>query len=420
MNINIPNFIKHSKTMPDYSETMCRVCLQDYREDFESVYVDHETKSELSPTGLLYEELFQLTIHNNSNHPQLLCNYCSLQMKLFHKFKTKALESHAKFTQTENKESVMVITYSYEQKANELDEKDIKIKSEYDSVDIEESEVDTSVDVIPFDVKGLYENEEEDPEEREIESEFEDVQYLDDIESGDPTRLEIGAAHESVDDEYKKSELRISTGAYPCKNCDMAFTKKSELIKHRSEQHKRTKFLCTLCPKKFFLEELLDVHMRTHYGLAAYECAQCNKSFKHKALYAVHLQGHRNERNLQCHLCGKRFLTKADLKIHIRVHNDERPYECNMCGKRFRVHSHMAYHRFSHFGKKFECPVCRRKYTSPGTLKTHIQCVHEKTMRYECSICNKFFTRKYYLNRHIENHSKDRNKDEIEQNTSAG
>lgn len=154
-------------------------------------------------------------------------------MKLFHKFKTKALESHGKFTQTENKESVMVITYSYEQKANELDEKDIKIKSEYDSVDIEESEVDTSVDVIPFDVKGLYENEEEDPEEREIESEFEDVQYLDDIESGDPTRLEIGAAHESVDDEYKKSELRISTGAYPCKNCDMAFTKKSELIKHR-------------------------------------------------------------------------------------------------------------------------------------------------------------------------------------------
>lgn len=48
--------------MPDYSETMCRVCLQDYREDFESVYVDHETKSELSPIGLLYEELFQLTV----------------------------------------------------------------------------------------------------------------------------------------------------------------------------------------------------------------------------------------------------------------------------------------------------------------------------------------------------------------------
>ena len=45
---------------------------------------------------------------------------------------------------------------------------------------------------------------------------------------------------------------------------------------------------------------------------------------------------HTNEKTYECDVCEKRFTQPGSLKKHKRIHTNERPYECDVCDKAFR------------------------------------------------------------------------------------
>jgi uncharacterized Zn-finger protein len=55
-------------------------------------------------------------------------------------------------------------------------------------------------------------------------------------------------------------------------------------------------------------------------------CNQCGKTFKFNYLYIQHMQRHVDERPFKCDKCYRGFGTKGTLKAHVQsVHETERP-----------------------------------------------------------------------------------------------
>ncbi|XP_065363937.1 zinc finger protein 37-like [Calliphora vicina] len=75
----------------------CRVCRSPNQDgDYECLYqtpTAHEERPMLSEAGILYENLFDISVNIGEYYPQFLCNSCDLQMKLFKKLKDKAYKT---------------------------------------------------------------------------------------------------------------------------------------------------------------------------------------------------------------------------------------------------------------------------------------------------------------------------------------
>ena len=73
-----------------------------------------------------------------------------------------------------------------------------------------------------------------------------------------------------------------------------------------------------------------------------------------------------------CNLCGKKFTTKGFLKIHIASVHENVTHECNQCGKHFTIKGNLAKHIQSvHQMVKYNCNHCEKQFTANGDLKIH-------------------------------------------------
>jgi uncharacterized protein YlaI len=66
-----------------------------------------------------------------------------------------------------------------------------------------------------------------------------------------------------------------------------------------------------------------------------------------------------------CSLCDRRFLLNNDLRQHLKDHTDERPFLCRHCEKRFRSKSDWRVQMQTHTGEKlFKCSHCEQRFAS--------------------------------------------------------
>lgn len=123
--------------------------------------------------------------------------------------------------------------------------------------------------------------------------------------------------------------------------------------------------------------------------------------------------------NWLCDICGHGEKQKEDLLMHRILHfSNEHPRQCPICKKTFASPTSLRNHLTAvHTGiKKFRCKYCSRKFGWRAQLSIH-ENLHTGKGLHHCQICSKTFMTKWLLQRHlkihergIQRHRKDPNK----------
>ncbi|XP_033837693.2 oocyte zinc finger protein XlCOF6-like isoform X2 [Periophthalmus magnuspinnatus] len=113
-------------------------------------------------------------------------------------------------------------------------------------------------------------------------------------------------------------------------------------------------------------------------------------------------------KKFECPMCQKRFGTMQKLETHIRVHTGERPFSCVLCLKTFTTKGSLDKHVKIHSGERpYSCSTCDKTFTQKHGLDYHVK-THTGDKPFSCSICKKTFFVKSSLVRHLRTHTGDR------------
>lgn len=121
-------------------------------------------------------------------------------------------------------------------------------------------------------------------------------------------------------------------------------------------------------------------------------CEQCDRQFTCKSLFTEHMRRHLGERPYKCDQCLKAYGTKGTLKAHVEmVHEGEKPFKCDICPKSFYRKTDLERHKLLHTGEKpFKCEFCAMDFVTSSNLIKHVRC-HTGEKPYICDICAKAF-----------------------------
>jgi uncharacterized Zn-finger protein len=151
----------------------------------------------------------------------------------------------------------------------------------------------------------------------------------------------------------RKRELQSKEKRFTCDQCQMKFSLKSNLLKHKRIHAEVKPFSCDFCQMKFSQSSQLTYHTRTHTGEKPYHCDICQKNFTRSYHLTIHKRSHTGEKPYSCDLCPKKFAQSNNLIVHKRIHTGEKPYHCDICQKKFAKSENLSRHKRSH--KSFSC-----------------------------------------------------------------
>lgn len=82
------------------------------------------------------------------------------------------------------------------------------------------------------------------------------------------------------------------------------------------------------------------------------------------------------ENNLEAH--NKRYHTQH---LHLELYGEQKLYQCNVCGKEYQIKRTLERHQRIHdpAEKKFECPLCHKRFFRSDYLRPHMINVHGST-----------------------------------------
>ena len=107
-----------------------------------------------------------------------------------------------------------------------------------------------------------------------------------------------------------------------------------------------------------------------------------------------------------CRECGKRFRQKGTMKTHIEIVHEgkkkQRLWTCSVCTKSFNQKVKLRNHQLkAHDIKANECSICNIGFEHKKGLIEHLAEKHEITKPFECSICQRGCVNQYSLDIHI-------------------
>lgn len=146
-----------------------------------------------------------------------------------------------------------------------------------------------------------------------------------------------------------KSDLKFHLGTHGtsqhmCDACGRMYPSQDSLYKHRRVVHiNEYKFQCEVCNQKLLTQENLNSHMESHKSM--HSCDECDLKFTKKYYVTRHKKRvHRVEKSNRCPVCQKSFVCMATLRVHYLTHAKVKPYICNICGFSFTQRSSMMLH----------------------------------------------------------------------------
>jgi len=170
-----------------------------------------------------------------------------------------------------------------------------------------------------------------------------------------------------------------------CDACGKSFFRGSDLKKHVLVAHSE-RLKCSQCDKTFYDSKHLKGHQVIAHGaensedVIIYQCDQCEKAFLRSYELVRHKLNHTDERNCTCPTCGKAFHLQWHLDGHMRVHSEEKPFKCDICPKAFKTqstlnrHKMLNRHKFPSLKKeKFVCHACDFTCRKEKQFEEHVQ-----------------------------------------------
>ena len=193
---------------------------------------------------------------------------------------------------------------------------------------------------------------------------------------------------------------------YNCNICQAEYKSYPGLKKHKETVHENKVWFCPTCGKKFIQENTLNLHVATNCGKDGQQnrCSMCNKQFESRMQWIEHVDSsHKDIKLYDCPTCKFKCLTKGSLREHIRSAH-EHAYVCSFCGKNYANQNTLREHvSYIHGGKKkvrLNCTMCEVTFAHPMSLKKHIESVHEGK-KHQCSYCGEIFDTNHLLETHI-------------------
>ncbi|XP_066582843.1 zinc finger protein 814-like [Prorops nasuta] len=195
-----------------------------------------------------------------------------------------------------------------------------------------------------------------------------------------------------------------------CTECNKQYTSRKGLLRH-IQVHEGKKYLCDICPKKFYRREHLKIHVAKHNMIKPYKCTRCTKRFIKEEQLTNHLSKHdrsfkKNKetdtvKRFLCEICSKSFTQSTTLIAHLRAHNGIKPYVCEVCSRPFTTNAYLKMHMRTHTQERpYICQYCSRAFARADTLANHLTS-HTGEAKYHCKYCPKNFRRLKSLKEHV-------------------
>ena len=192
--------------------------------------------------------------------------------------------------------------------------------------------------------------------------------------------------------------------SFSCTYCNHKSTSKSGLQRHITFKHlKPSKQNCDICQKPVRSIEKHKLRKHSEIRPNTFQCDKCEKSFPELGYLRSHKIRHKGI-NYYCEHCGMKFMSISGRQSHIeRIHEKTLKFtKCTECDYSTQYPGHIIRHferLHTDNRQKIPCSKCAYVAKSDRDIKIHIDAVHEK-IRIKCDLCEKDFARRPALYLH--------------------
>ncbi|XP_061400040.1 zinc finger protein 33B-like [Musca vetustissima] len=327
--------------------------------------------------------------------PQFLCELCSADLKKFHLFIEKAIESHNILeTNLQNQIEAVDIKSENEQEIECV----YMIEPCYEGIPTADCEVEakTEIEFMPEETNENIQTQDDDVDEQSDGTLTDDVMEDEDYIGSNAYNKEVkkeDTISEVKEEKPKKAKSQSKLPAM-CSYCSKIIHNASYLRKHEQThmEYRERDVTCPECGLKTYSKKTLYAHMKIHDKNRErnFKCEFCDKAFFNRGACNVHRKKHLDDK-MKCPLCPKEYYRRVDLDRHIQTHShaplhSDKPksklkyfIHCKECNQDIVSHKFTA-HRAKHLNEPLmRCKLCEKDFFCRISCTRHMKRVHKKT-----------------------------------------
>ena len=243
-----------------------------------------------------------------------------------------------------------------------------------------------------------------------------------------PRRTNLNA-QKCVQGKWSKHE---DVKLFTCDICNKAFTRSSDVIRHKRIHSSEKPYVCDVCLMAFTDASSVYRHRWTHFGIRPYVCNICNKSHacnddlvKHKHIHSklnLSSELHHNmadtdvkeeendvndeNENALLNLTSNQLINELLSSVDGQQTDDTEHTDNSNTSEQMYINS--TSHETHTAQRRHECDVCHKTFRYFSALNYHKDAVHNGIKPFTCDICNKAFSSICHLTRHKRIHSGER------------